>query len=142
VENPWGSCGEESTFAACQQKTQSRWQARAGFLTGRVHERIVSFDPSEGWVHLVLEIHSYLLTNPEYRVNQVKEKFGELRFYASGLSKEEKEHLKGKEEESLTICQECGSSGAKLRNRGWLATLCDPCDEQAHPTRGYGKLTA
>ena len=57
-------------------------------------------------------------------VNQVKEKFGTLRFYYSGGD----EYIDGlvamAESMSAATCEECGKPG-RTNNNGWLRTLCE-----------------
>jgi hypothetical protein len=63
-----------------------------------------------------------------YPVNleQVKEKFGGLRFYYNGGD----DHVAGlvdmAEEMSYKICEQCGNAG-KPNKGGWIITLCDKC---------------
>lgn len=96
----------------------------------------VGFDPPFGWVPIVLELHNSLLANPNYRIVQVKEKFGELRFYVEGLTNEERHMVMAAERGSTNICQHCGTKDSvDWRNHGWVATLCDSCD--AAGARGY-----
>lgn len=57
-------------------------------------------------------------------IDQVKEKFGSLRFYVSGGSKEIDNYISFAEAMSHVTCEECGAPGEK-RNDGWVKTLCD-----------------
>ena len=86
------------------------------------------FFPPDGWLDLVVELHRKLLPNPNYRIAQVKEKFGGLRFYVDGLTDAEQELVDAAEQESYGICQQCGSrDDVEMRNYGWYATLCAAC---------------
>ena len=62
-------------------------------------------------------------------VQQIKEKFGGLRFYYQGGD----DHIQGMvrmaEIWAGTVCEECGESG-KSRSGGWIKTLCDKHHEQ------------
>ena len=58
------------------------------------------------------------------RVSQVKEKYGGLRFYVGGAPREVHDIIDECERLSYTICEVCGKPG-KLREGGWLRTLCD-----------------
>ena len=60
---------------------------------------------------------------PVFVAEQVKEKFGTLRFYFYG-SREFDSLVEMAEELSATTCEECGAYGS-LREGGWLRTLCD-----------------
>lgn len=65
-----------------------------------------------------------------FHVDQIKEKFGGLRFYWSGwCSDEMSELIDQAESDSEKICEGCGQPG-RIRNNGsrWIQTLCDSCD--------------
>lgn len=106
-----------------------------------VETGFVGFDPPYGWLDLIVNLHQKLLDNPEYRIVQVKEKFGGLRFYSQGLTPEQRPLVRAAEEESLAVCQGCGSrENVEMRNHGWVATLCADCNYDAHTSataRGY-----
>ena len=57
--------------------------------------------------------------------SQVKEKFATLRFYMTSATDEMYDLIHEYENKSGKICEECGSGEGKLRNDGWLSTLCD-----------------
>ena len=57
-------------------------------------------------------------------VLQVKEKFGGLRFYVGGADEAIHDRIHLAEVASHETCEQCGAPG-KLRNDGWLKTLCD-----------------
>jgi len=57
-------------------------------------------------------------------VCQVKEKFGGLRWYINGASKEVHDIISKYESVSYHICEECGEPGEQ-RAGGWIKTLCD-----------------
>lgn len=98
-----------------------------------------------GWYPLLIELDemiSYLA--PYYELHQVKEKYGTLRFYIGGPSKDKMTSdiidnlIKYAEEISSITCETCGAARygkirskydatVKLRNDGWMKTLCDPC---------------
>lgn len=63
-----------------------------------------------------------------FRVVQVKEKFGELRFYAKHGNERTGARIASAEQEASSTCEHCGASG-KLRDNGraYLVTLCDAC---------------
>jgi hypothetical protein len=83
-----------------------------------------------GWVPLVDELIANLVLK-DFDVNniaQIKEKFGELRFYIHNPTIEHLDLIDEAEERSATICEDCGSAGRLDANsRGWMATLCDSC---------------
>lgn len=79
----------------------------------------------EGWHPLVNKLIDDLFQlGWDGRLDQIKEKFGGLRFYISSGSPEVHERISKAEDDSYRICDVCGEPG-KLRTGGWLATLCD-----------------
>lgn len=68
-------------------------------------------------------------------VEQIKEKFGTLRFYAraDGVSPEQiqsfNDRIAQAERESATTCEDCGADGTHGPRSGgyWLKTLCNRC---------------
>lgn len=93
------------------------------------------FSCGDGWYDLIdtlcENIQSYIDNNSsETRVisqvvaEQVKEKFGTLRFYTSGGDRLIDGMIWFAESMSGRICETCGKP-ATLRNSGWLVTLCD-----------------
>lgn len=103
----------------------------------------------KGWQHIIFElcnnIQSYinrsndlremLITHnpynrkiPEYisqvTIDQIKQKFGGLRFYYSGGDDRIDGMVSIAESWALTTCELCGNLG-KIRTGGWVLTLCD-----------------
>lgn len=102
------------------------------------------FECPPGWYRLVAEIDATLkpIYGPDYRIDQIKEKFGGLRFYCAppyidtllDLNDDQKEsiriavssYLSRALSRSYNICQVCGYSRATTRtDLGWVSTLCD-----------------
>ena len=81
---------------------------------------------SAGWDKLVDPL-SDLVLDAGGTVDQVKEKFGGLRFYFGGLNAIDWERIEPivnkAESESYHVCEQCGEPG-KLRNFSWIQTLC------------------
>lgn len=61
---------------------------------------------------------------PQVVAKQVKEKFGELRFYYIGGDDEIEGMVRMAEAMSMVTCEVCGSPGEQ-RYGGWIRTLCD-----------------
>ncbi len=83
--------------------------------------------PGEGWWPLIAELDRDLRAlDPDYKVSQVKEKFGTLRFYTFGHGGEAffRRILKAEHKSSET-CETCGEPGEIRSDTFWLKTLCD-----------------
>ena len=89
----------------------------------------------DGWYDLIdtlcRNIQNYIDHNstetnpiPQLVAEQVKEKFGTLRFYTSGGDRLIDGMIWFAESMSGRICETCGKP-ALLRQNGWIVTLCD-----------------
>jgi len=89
----------------------------------------------DGWYDLIdtlcRNIQNYIDHNstetnpiPQLVAEQVKEKFGTLRFYTSGGDRLIDGMIWFAESMSGRICETCGKPGS-LRQSGWIVTLCD-----------------
>jgi len=71
---------------------------------------------------------------PQVTLDQVKEKFGTLRFYYTGGD----EYISGMvtmaEAMSGCTCEEC-SAPAETHGPGWIRTICKPCEEKRELAR-------
>jgi hypothetical protein len=67
-------------------------------------------------------------------LDQVKEKFGTLRFYYTGGDDIIDGMVRMAESMSGCTCEECGNIG-KSRGGGWIHTYCDPCEESRELAR-------
>ena len=61
---------------------------------------------------------------PQVTLDQVKEKFGTLRFYYTGGDDVIDGMVRMAESMSGVTCEECGNSGT-TGGQGWLVTLCE-----------------
>jgi hypothetical protein len=79
------------------------------------------------WIGPRSKIRQWLASMiPVYpRVSQVKEKFGGLRFYMTFQTDRMDELIEIAEEESYTLCEECGKPGKPIGM--WIRTLCPKC---------------
>ena len=66
-------------------------------------------------------------------LDQVKEKFGTLRFYYTGGDDEISGMVRMAESISGVTCEECGNPG-KCRGSGWFYTACDAHTKPEHLT--------
>jgi alkylated DNA repair dioxygenase AlkB len=57
-------------------------------------------------------------------VQQVKSKFGGLRFYTGPASEEMREAIREAEHVSYETCTECGAPGRSHEHKGWIYTAC------------------
>lgn len=98
------------------------------------------FFPPDGWLDLILDMDARLAeADPDYRIVQVKEKFGGLRYYIERDTDATRAIIGDGEARSLRTCQTCGSQDSTVarRTHGWVATLCGACDRGRPSTRGY-----
>lgn len=91
------------------------------------------FAHGEGWYNIIREasekITEVINKMPEekqalFYADQVKEKFGTLRFYMSSYNEEIEKIIDEAERKSAITCDECGRPGT-LGGKGWLATRCE-----------------
>ena len=93
------------------------------------------FECGDGWFNIIKELCANIQHHidwknrkeevvPQVTVDQVKEKFGSLRFYFTGGD----DYIRGlatmAESMSGVTCEVCGNPGSTL-GRGWLTTLCE-----------------
>ena len=84
----------------------------------------------DGWHDLIRKLCVDIMAlNPpeEFKAEQVKEKFGELRFYVSGGTVEILDLVDKAENDSGDICESCGSLDDVTSSGSWVKTLCDTC---------------
>lgn len=92
----------------------------------------VSFEFSDGWFKLIFDlgrkITDYCNDNKiDYpKVQQIKEKFGTLRFYYYDANKDEhiRKWVSAAEQASETICEKCGEAGSLIVTTGIFQTRC------------------
>jgi hypothetical protein len=91
----------------------------------------------DGWQTIIEKLHADLLAiDPNYSVDQIKEKFGALRYYVTYDT--DNDELRAKmdaliveaENQSAVTCEWCGKPGKNSASNGWWITLCDPCREE------------
>ena len=66
-------------------------------------------------------------------LDQVKEKFGTLRFYYTGGDDEISGMVRMADSMSSVVCEECGAPGQR-RGGGWIYTACDAHTKPEHLT--------
>ena len=71
---------------------------------------------------------------PQVTLDQVKEKFGTLRFYYTGGDDIIDGMVRMAESMSGVTCEEC-SAPAQTHGPGWIRTRCEPCDDKREAAR-------
>ena len=99
---------------------------------------------SDGWFDLldglcgeVAAVYDKAGVPVDIIVDQIKEKFGTLRFYYHFASPKEKpfrrqikDIVDKWEERSEETCENCGKPGTLRTDRYWIQTLCDECSNK------------
>jgi hypothetical protein len=93
-------------------------------ITREIAKRCVG----KGWENLIDDIYDSMPN--EVIVNQVKEKFGTLRFYYSYGNGVFDDIVSLAERMSGEICEDCGGFGKNEQRGGWYRTLCKGCAEK------------
>lgn len=100
---------------------------------------ITSRPVGNGWMPILWDIHNKInRLYPDYRIVQIKEKFGGLRFYVDGIdywvedTKDESEAaiiIRTAEQSSYETCEYCGDKPEPNpeHDGGWILTLCSAC---------------
>jgi hypothetical protein len=87
----------------------------------------------DGWNDIIDKLSDQLENlinklNPEFReeiyAEQIKEKYGTLRFYMSNSTDDMDKFIDKAEALSSETCEVCGNPG-KTRGNRWIQTLCD-----------------
>ena len=82
-----------------------------------------------GWMSIIDDLCSEIEKSEcvdNICIEQVKEKFGTLRFYVSNASNEIHELINKAENLSAKTCEDCGAPG-EIKSGSWIRTLCDTC---------------
>jgi hypothetical protein len=111
--------------------TVLRWFGRVpcGYYLGWGHWMTLKEAQScvgPGWASLVKACFNVCLKNG-IRIDQIKEKFGGLRFYIGSAPKWIWDYIAAHEDASRSICEDCGREGRVRNMGGWLRTLCSFC---------------
>ena len=105
------------------------------------------FACDDGWFTLIdtlcakLQAHTDLNGAPQVVATQVKEKYGELRFYVQAADKYQHGMIAFATAMSAQLCEKCGHPGKRFKRDGWLVTRCekhasresDSVDEPSQP---------
>ena len=135
------------------EKLTDRFEFMRSSGNPMVDSLVFGFEVSDGWFKLLWDLCidlekldvDYQKTIPDdakakgilelgydiytFKVTQVKEKFGTLRFYTNGCSEEMYARIREAENQSAEICEICGELGTISRRHGWTSTMCEKCIE-------------
>jgi hypothetical protein len=121
---------EYEKFAERMEKSYPKMYAGkyGGFAVGKgwypIIERLSSnIQQHIEWVNRESEVV------PQVVVEQIKEKFGGLRFYYQGGDEQVHGMVRMAEAWAGIACEECGGIG-KRRGGGWVRTLCDKHEDE------------
>lgn len=102
------------------------------------------FAHDDGWFNIIYELSHQIEDElqkktdefrKEFAVDQVKEKYGTLRYYTNIFDDDIENLIDHAEELSAVTCERCGGPGS-LKNLGsWLKTLCSDCLETVNSER-------
>jgi hypothetical protein len=115
------------------QKFYERWPE---WFRGR-HEPVTQnlmafgFEHDDGWFELEWQLCENLekLVPKDYKLMQVKEKYGTLRWYDCGGTDAVNGQVRLAEKASAETCEVCGKKAQLCSTGGWLKTLCEGCLE-------------
>jgi hypothetical protein len=104
------------------------------------------FECGDGWYNILNQLMGNIQHHidwknrngevvPQVTLDQVKEKFGTLRFYYTGGDDYISGMVTMAEAMSGCTCESCGNPAERDSNGGWVRTICDPCEEQRDARR-------
>ena len=116
-----------------------KWQIKDGYKSGDLPYSPGNGSVGLGWLPLLDKLAKELVDLGWNRtLDQVKEKFGGLRFYiginldiTSDVDSKIHECIYAAEQESYTTCEDCGAPGSP-RKSSWIRTLCDACNDSRY----------
>lgn len=104
---------------------EKKWQ--------ELQERLGYIECGPGWASIIEECDRRLRElDSGYAVDQIKEKFGGLRYYATSSSpdvdvKAWEAAIEDARNQSLETCENCGNAGKLSRFGYWCRTVCPEC---------------
>ena len=107
------------------------------------------FDCGDGWFNILDQLMGNIQHHIDWKnkkeevvaqvtLDQVKEKFGTLRFYYTGGDDIIDGMVRMAESMSGVTCEEC-SAPANTHGPGWIRTICEPCEEAREQARNPEK---
>lgn len=115
-----------------EQKFLKRWPTWFRGMNSTPMESCMAFgmECGNGWFHLIWDLCEDIEDTgdaEELVVDQVKEKFGGLRFYYHGGSDQVNQLVSRAEADSYHICERCGTRENVTSEGRWITTLCARC---------------
>ena len=97
----------------------------------RLYEGLYYFEHDDGWFHLLWDLSEQLTKlvaweRVDVKATQVKEKFGDLRYYVDESTEIMDACIDQIEQRSRHTCEFCGSFG-HIRGHRWVKCLCVEC---------------
>ena len=108
------------------------------------------FECGDGWFNILDQLMGNIQHHIDWKnrkeevvaqvtLDQVKEKFGTLRFYYTGGDDAIDGMVRMAESMSGVTCEEC-SAPAQTHGPGWIRTICEPCETKRETERAeYAK---
>jgi len=116
-------------------KTNKKYEYMLKYIDSEKYPiNLYGYQCNKGWYELInkmIETIYYLDVNKDIRIYQIKEKFGEFRFYynSHNISNKHIADIVNKYTTLInTTCELCGKPGTLQRN-GYFQTLCKACIE-------------
>jgi hypothetical protein len=98
----------------------------------KIREEMGYLEVGDGWLDIVWDCHQAIKAlNPDYKILQIKEKFGGLRYYCEGdVIGDTGAIIDEAEARAAVTCEHCGADGKMSEINNWLSTLCRDCFDQ------------
>ncbi len=105
-------------------------------LTSMINNKIETIKKyNDGWLKNEVQTQEEYETNKklmdDFKIVQIKEKFGGLRFYVEGTDYKKHKEIHGwiqfAESMADTLCEGCGTNQGLGMTSGWMRTICEPC---------------
>lgn len=110
------------------------WEVTSINIVDAFNDKVdVLFDEAPvGWSPLILMIAEEIQPiidreHLDYHIFQIKEKFGQLRWYDNGGNKEIQHIIDSYTAASEHICIICGKPDCFITNTGWIEPICEEC---------------
>lgn len=129
------NCQVQSTLKITEKRNISKEDILINFKY-IINNDGLTLEIYQGWYNLIYECFFYInkmlmLKKKKIHVDQIKTKFGGLRFYVTPYDKKIEKVISYHEKKSLKCCEFCGKKGKPGTYGGhWILTLCPECVEK------------